>query len=346
MNKCNLHSPGNTTYSNPQFYENKFFWIFCICHVIAWTIGSTWCRGSVTHDTLEGIAWGYQWQLGYDKHPFITAWLVATATKIGGSVGWPVYLLSQLAVITTFTAVWQLAKQIFTPTLALISVLLLEGILYFNINSINLTPDTMQTPFWALLTLCFYQALKQQTLKPWLLTACCAALALMTKYAIVLLLLPMFIVCCSTSEGRKSFRNKNCYIALGVFLLLISPHVFWACKQNLTGIGYIQASISTDNANHIIYPLRYIASQLGVLAGLLLLAWPLYFAKRDPQLQTNYFDKCFLIIIGLGPFVSTIILGIISGAKIIPRWSTPYFYLYGILLLLWLRPLIDRKSVV
>ena len=102
----------DTHYSSSSIYKNPslYFWLFLMLHTLIWTLGPALIRESLPHDTLEGVTWGLQWQLGYNKHPFLTAWLCAGVTQLFGVVGWPVYLLAQLTVSLTFLAVWQLAK--------------------------------------------------------------------------------------------------------------------------------------------------------------------------------------------------------------------------------------------
>lgn len=137
--------PGNYSIETFSLKNTRYyFWLFILLHTIIWTIGPALLRPTIPHDTLEGITWGLQWQWGYNKHPFLAAWLSAGITQFFNTTGWPVYLLAQLAVSTTFFAVWKLAKLILPHTHALIAALILEGVLFYNINSFNFTPDTLQ----------------------------------------------------------------------------------------------------------------------------------------------------------------------------------------------------------
>ena len=64
-----------------------------LLHTFLWTGLSALARDSLPADTLEAIAWGLQWEWGYDKHPFLAAWLAGTVGKLTGHVGWEMYLL-------------------------------------------------------------------------------------------------------------------------------------------------------------------------------------------------------------------------------------------------------------
>ncbi len=44
-------------------------------------------------DTIEGAAWGYSLEWGYDKNPFLNAWLTRLVTLWGKHADWAIYLL-------------------------------------------------------------------------------------------------------------------------------------------------------------------------------------------------------------------------------------------------------------
>lgn len=355
-----------TTSTISEKQANIILTIFCILHVMLLSFSSELFRNSVTHDTLEGIAWGYQWQLGYSKHPFIAAWLTALATKLGkGYVGLPVYLLSQLAVITAFVANYKLAKKILPISQALISVLLLEGIIYFNINSINFTPDTAQTPFWALTALIFFNALTTQRILPWIFTAILVAICILTKYSAIFLILPMILVCVLTKVGRKSFRNKYFYVAIIILFIFLAPHLYWTYKQGFTGFQYINSSlVDSENAlfTHLYYPFTYLKGQALIALGMIILAWPLWpswsyvwysgfksnkhkYIEQDTKVLISSFHKHYILLMGLGPILLTVLYAAISGKHILQRWSTPYYYIAGITFLVLINPVITRTKL-
>jgi 4-amino-4-deoxy-L-arabinose transferase-like glycosyltransferase len=306
-------------------------------------------RETASHDTLEGITWGLQWQLGYNKHPFLTAWLCAGVTQLFGTVGWPIYLLAQLVVSFTFYAVWKLAELILPKQHALIASLLLEGIFFYNLNSFNLTPDSMQSPLWAFLALFFYQALKTQKLGFWFATGLFAALCFCTKYQSVLLFTPMLLLCLINVQARFSFSKPGIYLALLVFFALISPHLIWLYENQFISLSYAfnvpsDYTHHTSWTNHLFFPLQFIINNLFAVSGLFVLLWPFYFAKRQP-LNLSTFDWQFLFFLGLGPCFLTLVLCMLTGNHFVPRWSTPYYFALGILAMAYLRPALTQQSL-
>ncbi|KTD62671.1 glycosyltransferase family 39 protein [Legionella shakespearei] len=330
---------------------NCYFWLFVILHTLLWTLGPALIRPTLPHDTLEGITWGLQWQLGYNKHPFLTAWLCAGVTQLFGTVGWPVYLLAQLAVSATFIAVWQLAKQVLPAMHALIATLVLEGVFFYNINSFNFTPDTLQSPLWALLGLFFYQALVTQKIRNWLYTALFAALCVCTKYQVAILLLPMFLLCLLDNTARKSFYKPGMYWALLLFIALISPHLVWLYQHDFITLTYAEkvSSEYTQNKsiwNHVLYPVRFFINNIIQVIGLFILLWPFYDTKnKNKQLRLDHFSWHFLIAVGLGPVLLSLLLCFLSGDYFPPRWATPYFFALGIIVIACLKPVFTKESL-
>lgn len=326
----------------------RYFWLFILLHSLAWTLGPALLRPSLPHDVLEGISWGLQWQWGYSKHPFLTAWLCAGVTQLFGHTGWPVYALAQLAVLITFLAVWQLAKQMLKPLPALIATLSLEGVLFYNINSFNLTPDSLQSPIWALLCLFFYQALDREKLKDWLLTGFMAGLAILTKYQAALIFLPMLGFCLAQSRVRQQFLSPKPYLALGVFLLLIMPHLVWLADHHFMTVYYAfntpnEYTLNHSCKAHFSNSLGFIANSLANILAVLVLLWPFW---KKPQCRfLKPFDRQFIYFMGLGPWMLTLILCLISGDHFPPRWTTPYFFLIGIISLDALSPSLEARPV-
>lgn len=341
-----LPSAANSVRDDPCTY---YGWLFILMHTVLWTLGPAWARLSIPHDTLEGITWGYQWQLGYAKHPFLAAWLCAGISDLFKTVGWPVYLLAQLAVSTTFFAVWQLGKLFLPPKHALISFLLLEGIFFYNINSFNFTPDTLQSPLWALLIYFFYQAIVNQTLYSWLITGVIAALCVCAKYQFIVLAIPLFLFILVNPKARQSFAHKGIYLSLGLFLLLLLPHFIWLYSHDLITLHYAQNIPSQHTSHntiwkHLIYPIHYLINTCVATLGLFILLWPFYSASKIALAQDS-FKWQFLMYMGFGPFICTLVLCIITGDYFTPRWSTPYFSQWGIIALVYLKPALDAKKL-
>lgn len=329
----------------------RCFWLFIIIHTLLWTLGPALARPTLPHDSLEGITWGIQWQLGYNKHPFLTAWLCAGFTEFFQTVGWPIYLLAQLAVSMTFFAVWRLARELLPELHALIATLCLEGVLFYNINSFNFTPDTLQSPLWALLSLFFYKALIRQKISSWIACGLFASLSVCTKYQVFVLFLPMLFLCIFNTQARTSFTKPGIYIAFFVFLLVLTPHLLWLYQHDFITLTYAEKVSSDYTQNQsLANVLRFFINCLFNVSGLFFLLWPFYKqSKINLNLSIagthNSLQKQFLITVGLGPLLVSLLLSLITRDYFPPRWATPYFFALGILAVFWIQPKLSIKTL-
>ena len=74
--------------------------------------------------------------MGWEKHPPLSSSIPGLIFKIFGNQDWVYYLLSQLFVVTSFIVVWKFSLEFFENKIqSLISVLLLEGIFFYNFTT-------------------------------------------------------------------------------------------------------------------------------------------------------------------------------------------------------------------
>ena len=120
-------------------------------HLVIWTLIPSLTNHNLPLDTIEALAWGSNLDWGFDKHPPMSAFIIEIFYNIFGSNDWAYYLQSQIFIIFSFFVIFQLSKEILkNETLALLSVLLLEGIYFYNFTTPEFNVNVCQIPFWAL----------------------------------------------------------------------------------------------------------------------------------------------------------------------------------------------------
>lgn len=322
----------------------SYFLVYCLIHLLFWTILPFMVRGNLHVDTIEGIIWGRTWELGFNKHPFLAAWLSNIATILGQSTEWPLYLIAQVFAILVFLATWLLARKILKEPLALISCMLLQGIWYYNILTPKFNPNTLMAPMWALTIYAFYLAYDKDRVRYWLLTGALSALCILTKYQSVVLLVPMFVFVLASGKKINALVFKI-VSAFSIFVLFLLPNLFYIISNKFTSIAYIADSTNTtssffktDIMPHLWNPFVFLLEQFGAMALMFILIIPLLFCKKETIIMSSW-QKRFIIILGLGPLITTLLLAIITGMELYSRWGAPYFTLAGILIIV----LINRK---
>ena len=132
-----------------------------VLHAVVWTALPALLYANLPLDLIEALTYGREWQLGYDKLPPLPWWLVEIVYRLAGH-DFAYYLLAQAAVVTALWLVFLTARPIAGPIGALIAVLIVDGLHYFNYTAAKFNHDVIQLPFWALAGFAFHRALARR----------------------------------------------------------------------------------------------------------------------------------------------------------------------------------------
>ena len=178
------------TFNNRKIYS--LFCSFLVLHIILWTLVPSLTNNNLPLDTIEALAWGSNFDWGFNKHPPASAFFPEIFYQIFGPQDWAYYLLSQIFVVIAFVVVFKFSEELLkNKTLSLISVLLLEGIYFYNFTSPEFNVNVCQLPFWALCVYYSWKLFDKQliTFKDCLLLGVFAAIGFLSKYLFIYLLI-------------------------------------------------------------------------------------------------------------------------------------------------------------
>ena len=95
------------------------------------------------------MAWASNLDWGFEKHPPLSAFFAEFFYQVFGRQDWAYYLLSQIFVIFSFVVIFKLAKEFLKNEVnALLSVLLLEGIYFYNFTTPEFNVNICQIPIF------------------------------------------------------------------------------------------------------------------------------------------------------------------------------------------------------
>ena len=195
---------------------NNLFYIFITTHLLVWTLVPSITNNNLPLDTIEALAWGSNLDWGFNKHPPLSAFFVEVFYQIFGSNDWAYYLLSQIFVVISFFVVWKFSEEFFdNKTFSLLSVLLLEGVYFYNFTTPEFNVNVCQLPFWALSVLYAWKGFKNNKTIDWLLFGLFAALGVLSKYLFIYLLIAMDVFFIYMIINKKI--NFKCLISLVPF---------------------------------------------------------------------------------------------------------------------------------
>ena len=311
----------------------NIFYIFLAAHLIVWIAIPSLTNNNLPLDTIEALAWGSNLDWGFHKHPPMSAIFPEIFYQIFGPQDWVYYLLSQIFVIISFFVVFKFAEDFFQNKIfCILSVLLLEGIFFYNFTTPEFNVNVCQLPFWALSVLYGWKGFKDNKTIDWLLFGLFAALGILSKYLFIYLLVSMdvffyFMII----KKRINFKS---FISLIPFFLVLLPHIIWLTENNYITITYGLHRTGTGDQNfldHIIHPLIFLGKQIGILTPFLLM---LLFLVSKFKAKVTFADKklLFLLIINFVPIILMFLTSMIMGVKIRTMWMTPFYLFFGVLL--------------
>ena len=330
---------------------NKLFYIFLIIHLIIWTLIPTLTNHNLPLDTIEALAWGSNLDWGFNKHPPASAFFVEVFYNIFGNKDWAYYFLSQIFVIFSFFIVWKFSYDLLSDKyFALLSVLLLEAIYYFNFTSPEFNVNICQLPFWSLTVYYSWKiySKKKIELKECLLLGVFAGIGFLSKYLFLYLLISIKFLFLYSIFIKKDLKYSFQYLLPSiVFLVILTPHLIWLMNNDYITVTYGIHRTGLNELSiidHFKYPIVFIGKQIGILIPFFILIF-LLISKFKFTLKFNDKKLLFLLGINLLPIVFIFLTSLILGAKIRTMWMTPFYLFIGTLFVYILQSQINIKRI-
>ena len=310
---------------------SNIFFLLIIVHLLIWTFIPSLTNQNLPLDTIEALAWGSNLDWGFNKHPPFSAFAVEIFYKIFGSQDWAYYLLSQIFVVIAFFAVYKFSEEIFNnKKLALLSVLLLEGIYFYNFTTPEFNVNVAQLPFWALTIYYTWRCIKYDKITDYVFLGLFAGLGILSKYLFVYLIIGIKLVFVYFLRKGKKIKFSHYFIAGPITLLILLPHLIWLTENDYITITYgLQRTGGTGGfLDHLIYPIIFLGKQIGLLIPFLLM---FFFLIKKVKYKINLKDEklIFLLLTTIAPIFLMLLTSMIMGAKIRTMWMTPFYLFAG-----------------
>lgn len=331
----------------------KVLSLVLLAHLALWTLIPALVNHNLPMDTVEAAAWGREWELGYAKHPPLSAWMTELFTVVLGRTGWPMYLLSSLCITSAIGLVYATARRMLPARDALVAALLLEGIYYHTFTSPEFNVNICIMPLLAGMGYALVCGLESGRAGWWIVSGACAGLAVLGKYTAAMLIGPVVLVVVLHPELRKSFRTAGPYLGLIAGTLIVAPHLWWIVESKGQTMEYAARRAGgkeIDWHDHLVRPLGFSAKMIGVAIPMLILALPLRkkvsdtFSKdsgdkkgTDPFLSASA-RRWLIRTLAFGGLASFFVMAALTGWKIRTMWAAPMFLFVG-LCLVYFRPL-------
>jgi len=306
---------------------------FLFLHIFVWTLVPTLSNLNLPLDTIEALAWGSNLDWGFNKHPPLSAVAVEFVYRAVGPQDWSYYLLSQISIIVAFIYVWKFSEEIFDEKIySLISLLVLEGIYFYNFTTPEFNVNLCQLPFWALTVYYFWRSINTNKNFDWLLFGIFSALGFLSKYLFIYLLLALFIYFLLNLKKNKKLVVKY-LLSILISLLILSPHLYWLVQNDFITVvyGFNRTGLIDSNfMDHFKNPIIFILKQIGILLPVFIMVFILL-KKFNLKINLTNRKTFFLVSINFIPIFLILMTAILTGAEIRTMWMTPFYLFFGVL---------------
>ena len=325
---------------------NKKLLIFLSTHLIIWTLIPSVTNNNLPLDTIEALAWGSNLDWGFIKHPPLSAFFPEIFYQIFGPQDWVYYFLSQLFIIVAFYYVYQFSLEILNNNnYALLSVILLEGIFFYNFTTPEFNVNVCQLPFWAMTVYYAYHCFNKNKVKDYFILGLVMGLGFLSKYLFLYLIFGLIIFYFYFIK-KNNFRIIHFFPGI-IFLIIISPHMLWLIENNYITIlyGLKRAGETKVWLDHIIQPLTFLSKQIVILIPFFLMLF--FLAQQKSKIHFNYKNDNFiyLLTVNVAPLLLIFLTSLLMGAKIRTMWMTPFYLYFGTLFIYFFQTKINLDNI-
>ena len=325
---------------------SKIFILFLCVHAFLWVLIPSISNQNLPLDTIEALAWGSNLDWGYTKHPPLSAFLAEFFFQLFGAQDWAYYLLSQICLLASFIFVWKLSNEFLkNKVFSLISVLLLEGIFFYNFTSPEFNVNVCQLPFWSMAVYYCWRSIEYNKNFDWIIFGLVSALGFLSKYLFIYLLLSLSIFFIFKIINKKKFNIKY-LIPIGIMFIILFPHFMWLKENNFSSIIYGLQRSGLNNASlvdHVLNPIFFFIKQVGVLLPSIII---FLFIVNKVKIKISIKDKktFFLIVVNFLPLILIFLTSMLTGGKIRTMWMTPFYLFFGVMVVYLFKKEINLKK--
>lgn len=327
-------------------------WLFALTYMLLWSLVPPLLGTSPPLDVVESINWGHEWQWGYYKHPPLAPWLLYVFFRVFGRIG--PFLLSQLSIAATLILVWCTGRRLMSPGRALLGAALTMGVAFYTQPALEFNHNIAQMPVWPALAWLFLAALQDGRQRQWLALGLVAGLGLLTKYTVLVFLACLGLYLLLT-PARRRLCQRGPWLALGVALLVLLPHLLWLWHTGWLPLTYAEGramQVVGHNARASVLGFMLTQGLVHLPLGLIVLAAIAWRPQRSHaaaaggRWHLHARHPGYLWAIALGPGLLLVAAALVLDLRLHDMWGSPMWAFSGLWVaaalperwLPWLRP--------
>ena len=325
---------------------------FILASAFAWTLTPALVHLAPPIDVVESAMWGPEWVIGTYKHPAMPAWVIEIGRRATGTLGWPVYLASQLFVAATLWLTYCIGRDLMDAPRGAAAALSLAGVEYVSWASPNFNHNIAEMPFWVAAIWLAWRAADTGSRRAWIGLGAVAAAGLYAKFSLAVILLVIAIWLLADARARRTLATAGPWLALTTFLIGAFPLARWLIGNDFGPLGYASARAGDSLASQLAFLPRVALSGLPIvavlaLAGLLGRIWHPLGPRAPAPVPAPVDDRAhrFLLWMALGPPLLVLAGAILTRTGLRGSWGAPMLALPAVLAIAWTSRRFDRLAL-
>jgi 4-amino-4-deoxy-L-arabinose transferase-like glycosyltransferase len=284
----------------------------------------------------EVFSWSTALAYGYPKHPPFPAWVAAVWFAIFPRADWAYYLLSATSITLALWFAWLIAVRVVDGEKRAVALLLLALSPTFNFLPLKFNSNALLIPVWAGATWLFLRSRAERTVLAGALAGVGAAVAMLTKYWSIFLIIGFAAGALAQRERRDYFRSPAPWASVVAGAIVFAPNVVSLVGYDFEPFKYATDShVDTSLVPVLAGIVNYLSGALylaGACLALQMVASPGLAAWRDMLWPADP-DRRFMAVIMWSSFLSPIVLALFLGVRLNALWTMPGWSLLPALLL-------------
>ncbi|MBV8376482.1 MAG: glycosyltransferase family 39 protein [Verrucomicrobia bacterium] len=203
--------------------------------------GVRWWLGAsleLSPDECYHYLWAQHPDVSYYSQGPGVALAIMAGTSIFGTTEFGVRFFSPLLGLCTSFLVYLLGRKLSRERVAFWSVVGLNLLPLFNVESVLITPNSLSIFFWAAALYLFWRAIERSPGFSffWPLTGIAIGLGYLCKYENALALVSIGLFLLVVPKYRREWRHPNFYVLLLCFAPFLIPTILWNVQHDWLGL--------------------------------------------------------------------------------------------------------------
>ncbi len=299
--------------------------------VVWWAYGVITHQGMALHDDVtEAYVWGREFQLGYNQHPPFWAWLSGAWFLVFPRQDWAALLLGVATAAAGLLGAWFLIGRFATGATRQAAWLLLLCTPFYTFNSFKYNANSIFLLIWPWTLLCCLRAIQSRRILDALLLGVMIAMALLSKYYAITLVLTCIAASVLDANARAYWRSASPWVSIALSAVLVLPHLVWLIHNDAPPVRYAIGISGVGFAGVARQSVTVLAAAIGLQLAIPALIW---LTRRRKAGGVRFGDLRTLAVLTLLPFALTLGFGLALGVRVAPAMVIGIFPLAPLLLI-------------